>query len=57
MKSRPIIGITPLFDYERDSLWLLPGYMDGIEEAGGLPIMLGRWGAGGPADPPAANLR
>ena len=40
MKSRPIIGITPLFDYERDSLWLLPGYMDGIEEAGGLPIML-----------------
>ena len=24
MKSRPIIGITPLFDYERDSLWLLP---------------------------------
>ena len=40
MKSRPIIGITPLFDYERDSLWLLPGYMDGIEEAGGLPILL-----------------
>lgn len=40
MKSRPIIGITPLFGYERDSLWLLPGYMDGIEEAGGLPIML-----------------
>ena len=38
--SIPIIGVTPLWDEERDSLWMLPGYMDGIECAGGLPIML-----------------
>ncbi|WP_137655187.1 gamma-glutamyl-gamma-aminobutyrate hydrolase family protein [Bifidobacterium moukalabense] len=40
MTKRPIIGVTPLFDYERDSLWMLPGYMDGVEETGGLPLML-----------------
>ncbi|KAB8291437.1 gamma-glutamyl-gamma-aminobutyrate hydrolase family protein [Bifidobacterium avesanii] len=37
---RPVIGITPLMDIERDSYWMLPGYMTGIEEAGGLPVML-----------------
>jgi putative glutamine amidotransferase len=40
MEKRPVIGITPLFDYGRDSLWMLPGYMDGVKEAGGLPFML-----------------
>lgn len=37
---KPIIGVTPLWDDERESLWMLPGYMDGIQSAGGLPIML-----------------
>lgn len=37
---RPVIGITPLVDIERDSWWMLPGYMTGIEAAGGLPVML-----------------
>ena len=37
---KPVIGVTPLFDIERDSLWMLPGYMTGIQEAGGLPVML-----------------
>ena len=37
---KPLIGITPLVDTERESLWMLPEYMDGIAEAGGLPIML-----------------
>lgn len=37
---RPVIGITPLMDIERDSYWMLPGYMTGVEAAGGLPIML-----------------
>lgn len=40
MKSKKIIGIVPLVDYGRDSLWLVPGYMEGIAHAGGLPIML-----------------
>lgn len=37
---KPIIGIMPLFDDERDSIWMLPGYMDGIRFAGGLPVIL-----------------
>ena len=36
----PVIGITPLVDYEKESYWMLPGYMNGIIEAGGAPIML-----------------
>jgi len=38
--KRPIIGVTPLWDEDRDSLWMLPGYLAGIEEAGGLPLVL-----------------
>lgn len=29
----------PLVDDERESLWMLPGYFEGIEVAGGVPIM------------------
>ena len=36
---KPIIGVMPLWDEEKDSLWMLPGYMDGIREAGGLPLI------------------
>jgi putative glutamine amidotransferase len=38
--NKPLIGIVPLWDEEIKSLWMLPGYMDGIERAGGLPVML-----------------
>jgi len=38
--KKPVIGIVPLVDDERESLWMLPGYMDGITAAGGLPLML-----------------
>ena len=37
---RPVVGIVPLVDETKDSLWMLPGYMNGITEAGGLPIIL-----------------
>ena len=37
---RPVIGVVPLVDMERDSLWMVPGYMAGITAAGGLPVML-----------------
>lgn len=36
----PEIGIIPLVDIERNSYWMLPRYMEGIFEAGGLPVML-----------------
>lgn len=37
---KPIIGVMPLYDDEKESLWMLPGYMEGIMEAGGIPVML-----------------
>lgn len=38
MKKRPIIGLVPLYDRERDSHWMLPGYPEGVMAAGGLPV-------------------
>lgn len=38
--KRPVIGVTPLYDAEKQSFWMLPAYFDLIYEAGGLPIML-----------------
>ncbi len=37
---KPVIGITPLYDVEKSSIWMLPGYMEGIAQAGGTPIVL-----------------
>ncbi len=37
---KPIVGVLPLWDEEKDSIWMLPGYMEGIIEAGGLPVIL-----------------
>lgn len=39
MTKRCLIGIPPLVDVERESYWMLPGYMDGIRLAKGLPVM------------------
>ena len=36
----PLIGVTPLWDAARQSIWMLPDYLDGIKAAGGLPIVL-----------------
>jgi len=38
--ERPIIGVIPLWDEKRDSIWMLPGYMQGLEEAGAVPVIL-----------------
>ena len=38
--KKPLIGITPLYDSERSSYWMLPGYMTGLEYAGAIPVML-----------------
>ena len=40
MKQSPIIGVTPLWDAERKSVWMLPDYLDGIKAAGGIPVVL-----------------
>jgi putative glutamine amidotransferase len=38
--NRPIIGVVPLWDEKKDSIWMLPGYMQGLEEAGAVPVIL-----------------
>ena len=37
---KPLIGLIPLVDDRLESLWMLPGYMDGVAQAGGIPVML-----------------
>lgn len=36
---KPIVGIMPLWDEEKNSIWMFPGYMDGIAQAGAIPII------------------
>ena len=38
--KKPIIAVTALFDDEKDSIWMLPSYLDAITEAGGIPVIL-----------------
>ncbi len=37
---KKIIGLIPLYDDEKESYWMLPGYMKVLEACGALPIML-----------------
>ena len=37
---KPLIGLTPIVDAGRDSLWMLPGYMQGLEAVGCIGMML-----------------
>ena len=38
--NKPVIAIVPLYDEERDSFWMLPGFMDGVTVAGGFLVLL-----------------
>lgn len=35
-----VIGIMPLYDAEKASLWMLPGYVELVEKNGGIPVIL-----------------
>lgn len=37
---KPVVGVTPLWDDEKQSIWMLPGYLGGIRQAGGVPLLL-----------------
>lgn len=37
---KPVIGVTPLFDTKKDSIWMLPGYMEMLTACGALPVIL-----------------
>ena len=34
--KKAVIGVTPLWDRDRDSYWMLPGYLEGLELAGAV---------------------
>lgn len=36
---KPLVGVMPLWDDEKDSLWMLPGYLEGLKEAGATPVV------------------
>ncbi len=36
---RPVVGVMPLWDEKKDSIWMLPGYLNGIREAGAIPFI------------------
>lgn len=36
---KPVVGVMPLWDEEKESIWMLPGYMDGVSRAGATPII------------------
>ncbi|MDR1617012.1 MAG: gamma-glutamyl-gamma-aminobutyrate hydrolase family protein [Syntrophomonadaceae bacterium] len=38
--DKPIIGVTPIWDEDKNSIWMEPGYMNGIAQAGGIPVIL-----------------
>lgn len=43
--KKPVIGVLPLYDRDKDSYWMLPAYFQGLAQAGALPIMLPLEGA------------
>jgi putative glutamine amidotransferase len=38
--KKPIIGLTPQYDYDRNRVWVGPNYLDSVRCAGGIPIIL-----------------
>ncbi len=37
---KPVVGVLPLWDESKDSIWMLPGYLDGLLFAGAVPVIL-----------------
>ena len=37
--KKPVIGVIPLWDDEKNSVWMLPAYLEGLQEAGALPVV------------------
>lgn len=40
MTKKPVIGVIPLWDEDKESIWMVPGYLEGIKAAGGIPVIL-----------------
>ena len=44
---KPVLGLIPLWDDDKESLWMLPGYLEGLQQAGGIPVIFPFYGAPG----------
>lgn len=40
MKSRPLIGITPWYDYDKKITYIREGYCEGVSKAGGTGMLI-----------------
>ena len=40
MRRMPVVGVMPLWDEKKDSLWMLPGYLEGLLGSGLAPFVL-----------------
>lgn len=38
MEQKPLVGVMPLYDEEKESIWMLPGYLNCIQQAGAIPL-------------------
>ncbi|MFI3319783.1 MAG: gamma-glutamyl-gamma-aminobutyrate hydrolase family protein [Rikenellaceae bacterium] len=38
--KKPIIGVLPLWDNQKSSIWMLPGYVDALRLSGAIPTIL-----------------
>lgn len=38
--AKPIIGLTPLYDFEKETLWMRQNYLRAVIAAGGIPLVL-----------------
>lgn len=38
--NKPTIGVTPWYDYEKQTTYIKKGYCEGIIKSGGLPVLL-----------------
>ncbi len=39
-EKKPVIGVIPLYDETKESIWMLPGYLEGLQTAGAIPVVL-----------------
>ena len=37
--KKPLIGVFSLWDEKKESLWMLPNYLNGLRDAGALPVI------------------
>lgn len=37
---KPVIGVVPLYDEKKESIWMLPGYLEVLQACGALPFVL-----------------